>query len=154
VPRRTRWQGRGHESTGREGRTAVRRSQAGRRNSGERFRPWGGDLRRAKALASFSRDRGDIGNYSGELDRAKSDGHCASTADCRDRAPAEDEIGRTQGAIREIGHEDGCLTSGRSSGRLGAISGELDGREHGRGSPATAGGEGRARERAKLREMR
>ena len=66
----------------------------------------------------------------------------------------EGEIGRTQGAIRETGHGDGCLTSGRSSGRLGAVSGELDGRERGCGSPATAGGVGRARERVKLREMR
>jgi hypothetical protein len=63
-------------------------------------------------------------------------------------------MGRAQGAIREIGHGDGCLTSGRSSGRLGAVSGELDGRERGHGSPAAAGGVGRARERAKLREMR
>jgi hypothetical protein len=47
-----------------------------------------------------------------------------------------------------------CLTSGRSSGRLGAISGELDGRERGRGSPTAAGGVGRARERVKLSEMR
>jgi hypothetical protein len=66
----------------------------------------------------------------------------------------EGEIGRTQGAIREIGHGDGCLTSGWSSGRLGAVSGELDGRERGRGSPAAAGGVGRARERVKLHEMR
>jgi hypothetical protein len=43
---------------------------------------------------------------------------------------------------------------GRSSGRLGAVSGELDGREHGRGSPAAAGGEGRALERARVCEMR
>jgi hypothetical protein len=43
---------------------------------------------------------------------------------------------------------------GQSSGRLGAISGELDGWEHGRGSPAAAGGVGRARERVKLCEMR
>jgi hypothetical protein len=56
----------------------VRRSRAGRRNSGERFRPRGGDLRRAKAWASFSRGRGDIGNYSDELDQAKSAGHRAS----------------------------------------------------------------------------
>jgi hypothetical protein len=62
VPGQTQWRGRGHESTGREGRTVVRESRAGRRNSGERFRPQGGDLRRAKALAGFSRDRGDIGN--------------------------------------------------------------------------------------------
>jgi hypothetical protein len=56
----------------------VRRSRAGRSNSGERFRPRGGDIRRAKAWAGFSRGRGDIGNYSGELDRAKSAGHHAS----------------------------------------------------------------------------
>jgi hypothetical protein len=39
-------------------------------------------------------------------------------------------------------------------GRLGAVSGELDGRERGCGSPAVSGGEGRARERVKLCEMR
>jgi hypothetical protein len=33
------------------------------------------------------------------------------------------------------------------------VSGELDGRERGRGSPAMSGGEGRARERAMLCEM-
>jgi hypothetical protein len=54
----------------------------------------------------------------------------------------------------EIGHGDGCLTLRRSSGRLGAVSGELDGRERGRRSPAAAGGEGRARERVKPSEMR
>jgi hypothetical protein len=67
----------------------VRRSRADRRNSGEPFRPWGGDLRRAKALANFSRGRGDTGTYSDELDRAKSAGHRASTADRRGRAPAK-----------------------------------------------------------------
>jgi hypothetical protein len=40
--------------------------------------------------------------------------------------------------------------SGRSSGSLGAVSGELDGRERGHGSPAPSGGEDRARERAEL----
>jgi hypothetical protein len=39
-------------------------------------------------------------------------------------------------------------------GRPGAVSGGLDGRERGRGSLAAAGGVGRARERAELREMR
>jgi hypothetical protein len=39
-------------------------------------------------------------------------------------------------------------------GRLGAVSGELDGRERGRGSPVASSGEGRARERAELHEMR
>jgi hypothetical protein len=66
----------------------------------------------------------------------------------------EGEIGLAQGAIEEIGHGDRCLTSGRSSVRLGAVSGELDGRERGRGSPAAAGGVSRARERVKLSEMR
>jgi hypothetical protein len=74
---------------GREGRTTVRRSRAGRSNSDEPFRPRGGDLRRAKAWASFSKGRGDTGTYSGELDRAKSAGHRASTADRRGRAPAK-----------------------------------------------------------------
>jgi hypothetical protein len=92
VPRRTQWQGRGHESTGREGRTAVRKPRAGQSNSGEPFRPRGLDLRRAKAWASFSRGRGDTGTYSGELDRAKSAGLHANTADCRGRAPAKAEL--------------------------------------------------------------
>jgi hypothetical protein len=39
MPWRTQWRGRGHESEGREGRTAGRRSRADRRNSGEAFRP-------------------------------------------------------------------------------------------------------------------
>jgi hypothetical protein len=47
----------------------VGRPRAGRSNSGERFRPRGGDLRHAKALANFSRGRGDTENYSSELDR-------------------------------------------------------------------------------------
>jgi hypothetical protein len=67
----------------------VRKPRAGQRNSDEPFRPWGGDLRCAKALANFSRGRGDTGTYYGELDQAKSDGHRASTADRRGRAPAK-----------------------------------------------------------------
>jgi hypothetical protein len=43
----------------------------------------------AKALANFSRGRGDKGNYSGELDRAESAGHRASTADRRGQASAK-----------------------------------------------------------------
>jgi hypothetical protein len=154
VPRRTQWRGRGHESTGREGRTAVRKPRAGRRNSGEPFWPRGGNLRHAKALTNFSRGRGDTGTYSGELDRAKSACHHASTRGPPRPSTGEGEIGQTHAAIGEIGHGDGCLTSGRSSVRLGAVSGELDGREHGRGSLATAGGVGRARERVQLSEMR
>jgi hypothetical protein len=43
-------------------------------------------------LAGFSRDRGDIGNYFGELDWAKSAGHRVSTADHRGRAPAKAKL--------------------------------------------------------------
>jgi hypothetical protein len=70
----------------------VRRSRAGRRNSSERFRLRGGDLRRAKALANFDRGRGDTGNYSGELDRAKSTGNRVSTADRRGQTPAKAKL--------------------------------------------------------------
>jgi hypothetical protein len=77
---------------GREGRTAVRRSWVGRGNSGEPFRPRGGDLRRTKALANFSRGRCDTGNYSGELDQAKSAGHHVSTADRCGRASAKAKL--------------------------------------------------------------
>jgi hypothetical protein len=64
----------------------VRRSRAVQRNSGEPFRPRGGVLRHAKAWANSTRGRGDTGTYSGELDRAKSAGHRASTTDRRGRA--------------------------------------------------------------------
>jgi hypothetical protein len=46
------------------------------------------------------------------------------------------------------------LTSGRCSGRLGATSDGPDGRHDGHGTPASTSGEGRARERVSLREMR
>jgi hypothetical protein len=71
---------------------AVRKPRAGRRNSGEPFQPRGGGLRHTKAWTSFSRGRGDIGTYFGELDRAKSAGHRASTAYHRGRAPAKAKL--------------------------------------------------------------
>jgi hypothetical protein len=74
------------------GRTAERRSRAGRSNSGEAFRPRGGGLRRAKAWASFSRGRGTLGTNAEELDRAKSVGHRTSTAVHRGRAPAKSKL--------------------------------------------------------------
>jgi hypothetical protein len=70
----------------------VRRSRAGRSNSGEAFWPQGGDLRRAKAWASFSRGRGDTGTYSRELNRAKSAGHRTSMAVRRGRASAKAKL--------------------------------------------------------------
>jgi hypothetical protein len=57
------------------------------------------------------------------------------------------------GTIRELGPRAGGPTGG-GGGRLEAVSGELDGRERGRGSPATASGVGRAREREKLHKTR
>jgi hypothetical protein len=132
----------------------VRKPRAGRRNSGEPFRPRGGVLRHAKVWASFSRGRGDTGTYSGELDRAKIGRPPREHGGPPRPSTGEAKIGLAQGAIGEIGHEDECLTSGRSSGRLGAVSGELDGRERGHDSLVAAGGIGRARERVKLSEMR
>jgi hypothetical protein len=75
-----------------EGGTAVRKPRAGWSNSGEPFRPRGGDLRRTKALDNFNRGRGDTRTYSGELERAKSAGHRASTADRRGPAPAKAKL--------------------------------------------------------------
>jgi hypothetical protein len=80
-------------------------------------------------------------------------GHHAGVASRRGHTPARpnwlkadaDKVKQARG---------GSLTSGQSSGRPGTVSGELDGQERGRGSPAAVGGVGRARERAELREMR
>jgi hypothetical protein len=92
APHRTRWRGRGHESTGREGRAAVRWPRAGQRNSSEPFRPRGRDLRRAKAWANFSRGRCTLGTNIGELDRAKSAGHRASAVDRHGRASTKAKL--------------------------------------------------------------
>jgi hypothetical protein len=81
MPQRTQWQGKGHESEDREGRTAGRRPRADRRNSGEGFRPRGGGLRHAKAWDSFSRGRDILGTNTGALGRANLAGHCAGAAD-------------------------------------------------------------------------
>jgi hypothetical protein len=70
----------------------VRKPRAGRSNSSEPFQPRGGDLRRAKAWASFNRGKGDTGTYSGEPGRAKSAGHRASTVDHRGRAPTKAKL--------------------------------------------------------------
>jgi hypothetical protein len=118
VPRRTRWRGKGHESTGREGRTAVRKPRAGRRNSGEPFRPRGGGLRRAKALANFSRGRGDTGTYFGELDRAKSTGHRASTTVRRGRAPAKVKLAEHRAQQGKLGTGTGVSPRDGARGGL------------------------------------
>jgi hypothetical protein len=105
-------------------------------------------LRHAKAWESFSRGRGDTGTYTGELDRAKLASHRVSTPDHHDRAPMMPKLAEHRAEL-------GKLSTGKGvSGRLGAVSGELDGRERRHGSPAASGDEGRARERAMLCEMR
>jgi hypothetical protein len=116
APQRTQWRGRGHESMGREGRTTVRKSRAGRRISGEPFRPWGGVLRHAKALANFSRGRGDTGTCSGELDRAN------RPATARSRRTAAAEHRRCQN-WPSTGRNNGNWARGQVS-HLGAELGE------------------------------
>jgi hypothetical protein len=92
------------------------------------------------------RPRADWRN-SGEGSRRRGGGlRLGSTGDAK--------IGRAQSETREIKHGQRCLTSGRSSRRLGAVSSELDGRGSGRGSPAASASVGRVRERAELCEMR
>jgi hypothetical protein len=118
TPRRTQWRGKGHESEGREGRTAGRRPRADRRNSGEAFWPLGGGLRRAKAWESFSRGRGDTGTYTGELDRAKLAGHRASTAVCHDRAPAMPNLAEHRAKLGELSTVKGVSPRGGARGGL------------------------------------
>jgi hypothetical protein len=118
MPRRTQWRGKGHESKGREGRTAERRPRAERRNSGEVFRPRGGDLRRAKAWESFSRGKGDIGTYTGELDRAKLAGDRASTADRRGRAPAMPKLAEHRAELGKLSTIKGVSPRGEARGGL------------------------------------
>jgi hypothetical protein len=71
------------ESLGRAGGTPVSHSGHGE-----------GVLRRSKALANFSRGRGDTGTCSGELDQDKSAGHRTSTADRRGRAPVMPKLAK------------------------------------------------------------
>ena len=80
----------------------MRKPRAGRSNSCEPFRPRGGDLRSTKALANFSRGRGDTGTYSGELDRAKSAGHRASTADRYGRAPVMPKLAEHRAELGKL----------------------------------------------------
>jgi hypothetical protein len=54
----------------------------------------GEGLRSAKALSNFSRGRCTSGTYSGELDRAKSAGHRASTMVRCGRAPAKVKLAK------------------------------------------------------------
>jgi hypothetical protein len=131
----------------------VRRPRAGQSNSGEPFRPWGGDLWHAKAWASFSRGRGDTWTYFGELDEVKSASHRASTVDRRGRAPAKGKVvvhrrNRGNWAWGRVSHLGAELRAAWSGLRRAGWSGT------GRGTTAAASGVGRARETVKLCEMR
>jgi hypothetical protein len=97
----------------------VRWSRACRSNSGERFWPWGRDLRHAKALANFSKGKGDTGNYSGELDRAKSTGHRASTADRRGRTPSKAKLDEHRAQKGKLGTRTDVSPRGGARGGLG-----------------------------------
>jgi hypothetical protein len=96
----------------------VRKPRAGRSNSGEPFRPRGGDLRRAKAWASFSRGRGDTGTYSEELDRAKSVGHRVSTADRHGRAPTKAKLAKHRVQLGKLSTSKGVSPRGGAQGGL------------------------------------
>jgi hypothetical protein len=96
----------------------VRKPRAGRSNSGEPFRPRGGDLRCAKVWASFSRGRGDTGTYSEELDQTKSAGHRASTADRHDRAPTKVKLAEHRAQQGKLGTGTGVSPRGGARGGL------------------------------------
>jgi hypothetical protein len=85
--------------------------------------------------------RGTLGTNAGELDRAKSAGHRASTANCRGRAPAMPKLAKHRARLRKLSTSKGVSPRGGAWGGLAR-------------SPAASGGEGRAREREKLCEMR
>jgi hypothetical protein len=103
---------------GQRGRLAGRRSRADQRNSGEAFQSRGGNLRRTKAWASFSRGRGTLGTYSGELDRAKSAGHHASTADRRGRAPVMLKLAKHKAKLGKLSTSKGVSPRGGARGGL------------------------------------
>jgi hypothetical protein len=115
---RTQWREKGHESEGREGRTAGRRPRANRRNSGEGFWPWGGGLRHAKAWEGFSRGRGDTGTFTGALDQAKLAGHRAGAADRHGRAPVMPKLAEHRANL-------GKLSTGKGVSPLGGARGGL-----------------------------
>jgi hypothetical protein len=95
-----------------------RKPRADRRNSGEAFQPRGGGLRCTKAWASFSRGIGDTRTNSGELDRAKSVGHHASTTDHRGRAPATPKLAKHRAEQGKLGTGNGVSPRGGARGGL------------------------------------
>jgi hypothetical protein len=118
-------------------------------NPGEEFWSGRGGIGRAKAQTSYDRVRGTLWTKSRAQGQANSASHRACVAE-----PWQSRIGQDKVELGEIEHGNGCLTSRWSLGWLGVASGELDGRQRARGTPAKLSGESRARVRVSLHEMR
>jgi hypothetical protein len=88
MPRRTQWRGRGHISEGREGRTAERRSRAGRSNPGEESRAPEGAIGRERARASSSRGGGTPWAKAQALDEVGMAEHRTGAVSRRGHTPA------------------------------------------------------------------
>jgi hypothetical protein len=127
--------------------------RVGRGNSGEESRPRGGGIGHAKARTSSSEVGGTLWTKARAQNGAESTDHRVGATNRRSRTMASTKQLR-QGRIEGNRAREQVFTSGRCSGGLGSASGGLDGRHSGRGSPASTGGGGRARERASVGEMR
>jgi hypothetical protein len=115
---RTQWQGKDHESEGREGRMVGRRPQADRRNSGVGFLPRGGGLRHAKACDSFNRGRGALGTNTGALGQANLASHCAGVADRHSRTPAMLKLAEHRAKLGKLSTTKGVSPRGGARGGL------------------------------------
>jgi hypothetical protein len=82
----------------------------------------GGGLRHAKAWASFSRGRGTLGTNAGELDRAKSVGHRASTVDRCGRAPTMPKLAKHRARLGKLSTSKGVSPRGRARGGMARFS--------------------------------
>jgi hypothetical protein len=103
---------------GQSGGMAGKRPRAGRRNSGEEFRPRGGGLRRAKAWDSFSRGRGTLGTNVRALGRANLAGHHAGAADRHGRTPAKPKLANDKTKLGKLSTGTGVSPWGRARGGL------------------------------------
>jgi hypothetical protein len=101
-----------------EGEMAGKRPRAGRRNSGEGFRPWGEGSRRAKAWDSFSSVRGNSRTDAGALGRTKSAGHRAGAADRHGRTPAKPKLADNKAKLGKLSMGTGVSPQGGAQGGL------------------------------------
>jgi hypothetical protein len=101
-----------------EGEMAGKRPRAGRRNSGEGFRPRGEGSRRAKAWDSFSRARGNSRTDAGALGRTKSVGHRAGAMDRHGRTPAKPKLADNKAKLGKLSMGTGVSPQGGARGGL------------------------------------